>query len=121
MPNINPNFSGQKYDTRNTAHYFNYQAFTIPLPGTYGNVQHGSWTGPGLINTDMSLFKKFKVMENKNLEFRAEEFNLFNHANFATPSPNVFTSTGAISPTYEPITKLNGTNRQIQFALKLVF
>ena len=121
VPNVNPTFSGSKYDTRNTTHYFNYQAFTIPLPGTYGNVQRGSWTGPGLINTDMSLFKKFKVMENKNLEFRAEAFNLFNHANFATPSPNVFTSTGAISPTYGAITKLNGTNRQIQFALKFVF
>ncbi len=74
-----------------------------------------------MFNMDTSLFKKFKVAEKRTLEFRAEIFNLLNHANFASPNPNVFTSSGAISPTYGAITKLNGTNRQIQFALKYNF
>src|SRR6266849_3023727 len=41
--------------------------------------------GPGLVNFDFSLFKDNKIRENLNLQFRAEFFNVFNHANCNSP------------------------------------
>jgi hypothetical protein len=122
LPNVNPNFSGPLYSSRSITQYFNPAAFLEPLPGTYGNAGRGQYTEPGLINMDMSIFKKFAITEHKNLEFRAEAFNLANHPNLGRPNPNVFNSTGtAISPTAGTITNLAGTNRQIQFGLKFLF
>ena len=51
---------------------------------------------------------------------RAEAFNVFNHANFSYPNPVVFSGNG-ISPSAGVITQTNGTSRQLQFALKLIF
>ena len=80
----------------------------------------GSLRGPSLVNFDTSLFKKFTIRERLNLQFRAEAFNVFNHANFSHPQQVVFSGT-AISPSAGVITQTATTSRQIQFALKLLF
>jgi len=53
-------------------------------------------------------------------QFRAEMFNVFNHANFSYPNEIVFNGS-AYSPSAGVITQTNGTSRQLQFALKLIF
>lgn len=63
------------------------------------------------------------------LQFRAEFFNIFNHANWGLPNAQVFdqsfTPTGqqvvSINPTAGQITTLASNMRQIQFALRLIF
>lgn len=60
-------------------------AFSIPLPGTFGNSARNSLTGPNLSQVDLTLGKKFAVTEKTNIEFRAEMYNILNHANFANP------------------------------------
>ena len=92
----------------------------MPTAGTFGNVARGSLRGPGLVNVDTSLFKKLTISERLNLQFRAEAFNVFNHANFSHPQQVVFSGT-AISPSAGVITQTATTSRQIQFALKLLF
>jgi hypothetical protein len=43
----------------------------------------------GLQNWDMSLFKNFRLGEQRSVQLRLEAFNVFNHPNFANPSnPN---------------------------------
>ena len=105
---------------KKTGKYFDPNAFLLPATGTLGNVSRGRFTGPGFWNLDMSLFKRIPVSEKLNLQFRAEAFNVFNHANFASPNQIVFSGT-AISPSAGVISETNGTSRQIQFALKLLF
>ena len=100
--------------------WFDPRAFLIPTQGTFGNVARGSIRGPGLVDFDTSLFKKFTISERLNLQFRAEAFNVFNHASFSYPNPVVF-SGNTISPSAGVITQTNGTSRQLQFALKLIF
>ena len=75
---------------------------------------------PGLAEVDASLFKDTAITERTNLQFRAEVFNVLNHANFGTPNATVFSS-GAISPSAGLITTTATTSRQIQFGLKLIF
>lgn len=53
----------------------------IPL-FTYGDLPRNSIRGPGINNYDLSLAKKTPFGESKSVEFRAEFFNAFNHAQF---------------------------------------
>ena len=48
--------------------------------------------GPGVVNTDLSLFRTFKMTERFNLQFRAEAFNMSNTPHFANPSGNANSS-----------------------------
>ena len=119
-PSWNPAFSGPIIEGGSTQ-YFNPAAF-IPLNGTYGNVGRNVLQGPGIGETDFSLAKKISITERFNAQFRAEFFNVFNHTNFNTPNPVVYTAaTGGPSPTAGVITSTSTTSRQIQFGLKLLW
>jgi hypothetical protein len=118
-PSLNPAFSGPVV-LGNPNRWFNPDAFVLPIAGTYGNLGRGVYSGPGLADVDASLFKSTAINERTNLQFRAEFFNVLNHANFGTPNATVF-SNGAISPSAGLITSTATTSRQIQFGLKLIF
>ncbi len=67
----------------------------------FGNVGRNSLRGPRQANVDFSIIKRFPFNESKNIEFRAEFFNLFNHVNFANPISNLnafASSDGSIDP-----------------------
>ena len=98
-----------------------------------GNVGRNVLRGPGQTNVDFSIIKRFPFDEAKNIEFRAEVFNLFNHVNFANPISNLnaITSSGGnldantgqiINPgDFGRITSTSNNPRLIQFALKINF
>ncbi|PWU05423.1 MAG: TonB-dependent receptor [Terriglobia bacterium] len=122
VPNWNPNFHGPVI-LGNVDHWFDPSAFVMPTPGTFGNVSRGSMRGPGLVNVDTSFFKRFRISERFNLQFRAEAFNLLNHSNFFYPNQVVFAGNSAsysYSDTAGQITAA-ATSRQLQLALKLMF
>jgi hypothetical protein len=120
-PSLNPNFTGQVIQGGPNG-YFNPSAFVQPLPGTYGNAGRNILQGPGLVETDLSLTKKFSFSERWNMQFRSEFFNVFNHTNFNIPNPVVYASaTGGPSPTAGVITSTSTTSRQIQFGFKLMW
>src|SRR6185369_8996659 len=126
-PNLNPAFSGPVV-TGDPNRWFDPNAFTPPPYGTFGNLGRGVFSGPGLTEVDVSVLKNIAVSERVNLQFRAEFFNLMNHANYPSPNQTVFTNTGSapapqysINPTAGLITTLATTPRQIQFGLKLMF
>ncbi len=120
-PNWNPSFTGPVI-LGNPIEYFYPAAFSTPVTGTFGNVGRDSLTGPGLAELDLSATKKFEITERVNLQFRAEFFNILNHANFNTPNPIVFSSatSGALTSA-GLITSTSTTSRQIQFGLKLLW
>jgi len=128
---------------RRTIHeWFNTSAFvSIPLTGPLANGQWGDsgrniLQGPGTKNIDFSVFKNFTVTEGKNLQFRAEFFNLFNTPQFNNPSavapqpaassttlvPNITAGSayGTISSAGSPTT-FQRISREIQLAMKFTF
>jgi len=119
VPNLNPDFKGPVI-LGTPDQWFDPHAFSMPLAGTFGNVARGSFIGPGITNFDTSLVKKFSVNEKVNLQLRVEAFNLFNHPNFSSPNPIVFSGNN-ISSSAGVITYTSTFSRQIQFALKLMF
>jgi hypothetical protein len=118
VPNWNPDFHGQVI-SGTADHWFNSQAFVLPPAGTFGNVSRGSLTGPGLVNVDTSLFKRFSLNERMNVQLRVEAFNILNHTNFFYPNAIVFQGTN-YSKTAGQITAA-ATSRQLQLALKFIF
>ena len=124
LPNWNPNFKGKVTlgadGFRKTGRYFDPNAFLLPPTGTFGNVSRGALRGPSAYNVDTSLFKRVAVREGLSLQFRAEFFNILNHANFDTPNPILFSGTGT-NASAGVITETANRERQIQFALKLLF
>ncbi len=120
-PSLNPSFTGPII-VGSPNEYFNPAAFIQPLNGTYGNVGRNLLRGPHQFETDFSLAKKILFTERLNLQFRSEFFNIFNHTNFNTPNPVVYTAaTGGPSPTAGVITSTATTSRQVQFGLKLLW
>jgi hypothetical protein len=119
VPSWNPNFHGPVILGK-PDQWFDPRAFVLPTQGTFGNVGRGSLRGPGLFSLDTSFFKRMKISEALNLQFRAEAFNVLNHSNFVYPNEVVFQGTN-YSPSAGVITNTSTTSRQIQFALKLLF
>jgi len=120
-PSWNPAFSGPVI-LGGPNEYFNPNAFIVPAAGTYGNVGRDTLTGPGLAELDVSVMKNTAISERVRLQFRAEFFNVLNHANFGTPNTVVFSSASTTpASTAGVITSTASTSRQIQFGLKLLF
>ncbi|MBY0507093.1 MAG: carboxypeptidase regulatory-like domain-containing protein [Bryobacteraceae bacterium] len=94
--------------------WFEPGAFTLPREGAFGNSGRNILTGPRSINVDWGLFKQIPVREGHSVQFRAEFFNLLNHANLGLPNNNLQ------SAQFGRITSASGP-RIIQFALKYVF
>jgi hypothetical protein len=120
-PNLVPGVSLRPANYSIPTNQLNLAAFSWPadpaglVPKPFGNAGRNLLSGPSYMNWDFSLFKKFRVHEGQELEFRFEMFNMFNHPNFANPSgdisaPSTFgQSFGAFAA------------REMQFALKYVF
>ncbi len=86
----------------------------------FGNLGRNVVIGPSFINTDFSIIKNTKIGEGMRLQFRAEFFDIFNHANFGQPGNLVGNAAfGRIINTRFP-TGESGSSRQVQFALKLL-
>jgi hypothetical protein len=102
--------------------WFNLSAFRPVDPNAVAQGAHSVFgsegrnvvQGPGFGQWDFSAFKNVRMSESKDLQFRAEFFNLFNRPNFGLPNNDINSPTfGQIASALPP--------RQIQFALKLLF
>src|SRR6266849_2177632 len=92
-----------------------------------GNAGRNIINGPGLTSLDFSVFKNNhikRISENFNVQFRAEIFNILNHANFAPPTTpdnsDIFFSadgTSLAGSTAGALVRTTIPERQIQFAI----
>lgn len=71
---------------RSTSQWINPAAFALPAVGTWGNSGRNIANGPALWQNDSAVEKHFRVRERNDLQFRAEAFNFFNRAQYASPA-----------------------------------
>jgi hypothetical protein len=94
--------------------WFNTDAFAQPAPFTFGNVPRTLpyLRAPGFNNWDLGIQKWWNWQERLRIQFRAEMFNAFNHANFYAPNTTFgIAGFGQITSAFP--------GRDIQFALKV--
>lgn len=110
--------------------YFNPSCFTTPAPGQNGDIIWPYIKGPAFWNSDLALFKNFRITESQNVQFRFSAFNFMNTAlpQFNTSGNNdvrlVFSQAGGSNtnsqftgrPQFE-----SGNPRLIQLAIKYNF
>ena len=100
----------------------------LPCFNLRGNAGRNILNGPGVTSLDFSLFKNIpikRISERFNVQFRAEIFNLPNHANFAPPTTpdntDVFDGTGGPFAAPGLLSRTTTTAREIQLAVKVTF
>jgi hypothetical protein len=100
------------------AQYFNtsaIQRLTLASnAGQIGNEGRDVVRGPGFNQADLSLFKNFPIAESRQIQFRIEAFNTFNHPHFYQPGAALG------SPTFGAITSA-ADGRITQLAVKYTF
>lgn len=94
--------------------WFDTSAFRAPGPNRFGNAGRNIVQGPGFVNYDFSVFRKFAIREQIKLEFRTEFYNLSNTPRFGNPINNVNAGN------FGQILSAAG-EREVQFALRLLF
>jgi len=116
---MRPNLVGDPFlpaDQRTPQHYFNLAAFAVPDPSQpFGSAGRNIGRSDGIYTFDLAIDKSFPIIsEARQLQFRAEAFNVLNKTNFQAAASNISTSTfGTITKTFPA--------RQIQLALKYTF
>jgi len=102
---------------------FDTSVFKRPAKGDWGNAGNGILRGPGVNNWDIALSKVIPLgAETRNLTFRGEFFNAWNHTQFSNVD-----STARFNPAGAQTNALFGSYtatrppRTIQFSLKLAF
>jgi len=91
-PNLKAGANSNPVHPQNPDQYFDPTAFELPAPGYQGNLGRNTLVGPGMATVDLSMNKNVGLpgRNASRMEFRAEIFNLFNRANFALPTPQLF-------------------------------
>ena len=106
-------------DTHNANHsqnqWINASCFAAAPVGQLGDAGRVPAIGPDFVNTDFSVIKQFTLPREMGLNFRAEFFNLFNHAQFGSPVNDISAAGfGSVNSTVN-------NPRLVQLALKLTF
>ena len=122
-PNINGDW---KLDNPTNDRYFDTSVFSLPAPGTQGNLKRNALRGPGTWNMDMALSRRFAFAGSQQIEVRVEAFNVFNRVRpGVTQQINGFGGVGLpntvfTNPLFGRITTA-ADPRIMQFALKYHF
>jgi hypothetical protein len=94
--------------------------FIRPCLACDGDMGRNSFVGPAFVSWDTSLFKKIKITERVNAEFRAESFNILNHTNFQLPGAASATNNRTNSGSFGQAARAFNP-RNLQFGLKISF
>jgi hypothetical protein len=95
--------------------WFNTSCFQAAATATFGNAARSVGFGPGQINIDSSVNKRWSFTERYRLLFRADFFNVPNRPNFNVPA--AVRGRGD----FGRITSTRGTGRQIQLNMRFEF
>jgi hypothetical protein len=109
--------------------WLNPKAFRPAASGVVGNLGRGAIAGPGSWSYDSALLRNIDLTESGiRLQFRAELYNMFNHANLSTPmsllgGPNFGQASYGLNRTFSGFgdLPLENPSRTIQFGLRLEF
>jgi hypothetical protein len=95
--------------------FFDAAAFAAPTGVRFGTSGRNILRGPGVVNLDLAVFRKFPIHERVSLEFRAEAANSTNTPHFNNPSANISATN------FLQVTSAALDQRQIRLGLRLAW
>jgi hypothetical protein len=133
----NPDLVACPAKVRTRTNWYNPCAFVDPAPRTnlgpadfltttasaiqYFGGKSNQIYGPGNERINMSAFKRFKTWREQYVQFRADAFNLFNHASWGNPSNLTLNSTGGQITAPQTFQSNTPDARFFQLAAKYMF
>ncbi len=97
-------------------------AFATPASGTFGDLGRNAFRAPGISDVDFALAKDISVAERAKVRFRADVFNILNHAQYGAPNAVLGqTNFGEITTTISSYATGRGTPREFQLSAKVTF
>jgi len=102
--------------------WVNPAAFSTPASGTFGDLGRNAFRAPAISDVDLALAKSVSFGERIQLRFRADVFNVLNHAQYGAPNA-VFgqSNFGIITTTISSYATGRGTPREFQLSAKISF
>ena len=111
--------------------FYDWTAYASVREPRFGTAGWNTLLGPGVVNLDLGIFRRFQISERIDLQFRAEAFNATNTPHFSNPSGNisnlVLNSAGSFSRGVFEVTGVRNTGREgldervFRFGLRLGF
>jgi hypothetical protein len=103
--------------------FYNPAAFAAPTGLTFGNVGRDTLYLPRRLNFDFGLFKRFQFGESRELDFRWENYNLFNHTQFNSIGSSMDNAAPSSAVDSSGFLHLSGAHapRRMQFGLRFQF
>jgi hypothetical protein len=123
-PDLAPGRTPESAVIGNPDQWFDPSAFVLQPQGTMGNSPRGAFRGPNLRTVDVAAVKRLPLRGQARAELRFEVFNLFNRANFASPTLIAFA--GAL-PNEAPLATFGRVRstvtsaRQMQLGVRIGF
>ena len=97
-------------------------AFATPASGTFGDLGRNAFRAPGISDVDFALAKDISAAERAKVRFRADVFNILNHAQYGAPNAVLGqTNFGEITTTISSYATGRGTPREFQLSAKVTF
>jgi hypothetical protein len=90
-----------------------------PRTPRFGTCGTGVLRGPGTINVDLGVFRKFRLTERVDLAFRVEAFNVSNTPHFEDPAANISASNFGLVSAVKNMGRDGLDQRLIRFGLRL--
>ena len=128
---LNPLVTCNPSANRGGHQYVNSNCFVAPtVVGQNGPVNLPVSYGPGFFNSDLAVFKNFKMSESRSLQFRAQAYNFLNHPLYSFPSGSNLTLQFEQDPVTQQISQANSNfgittqkqgQRIIELAVKFYF
>jgi hypothetical protein len=110
-----PNQIGSGEGPQTADKWFDVTAFQAVTSGTFGNARRNILRGPGLVNVDAALQRRFSVTDSTAIDLRWEIFNVLNHTQLGLPETNISNAAAGT------ISRLAGDPRVMQFAVRVLF
>jgi Carboxypeptidase regulatory-like domain len=116
-----PDCVGNPYANQTSQHFYNLSAFALPPTdaGRFGDCGVGTLEGPGMIDVDTGLAKRFNIGERFHFRLEGTFTNVLNHTNFAPPAMNI--TSPAFGVLQSALPQGSGGNRTGQLALRVDF
>jgi hypothetical protein len=111
--------------------FYDWTAYAPVIDARFGTSGFNTLLGPGMVNLDVGLFRRFRVTERVSVQFRAEAFNLSNTPHFSNPGGNIsglqLNSDGTFRAGVFEVTGVRNTGREgidekvFRFGLRIGF
>ena len=97
--------------------FFNAAAFSVPVPGTFGDSPRNVIIGPGARQLNGTLVRDVRLTGNRVLTLQVNATNLLNNVDFANPTVNL----GGNAAAFGKISGVVNNPRIVQMALRFDF